>query len=220
MFTFSGAGGAGGGDRPTSPFVEEGKSAEPLSPSSRPPVPAKFASLSVDTAPADDVPGREFKAGVMIVGRRIRGALKKKSTSGFRMFKVSSFGHACVDAPNSTVVALCDALQDKYFMLHNGKILQFDSEKQYMSGYIPTPDQTTYVNLYDLDSMDDDKKFTFRLVPKHVSDHTSKTIVFRSQDAEAKEIWVNALTAVPELVVMTPAMVRDRGAYDDSGSEG
>mmetsp|Transcript_8321 Transcript_8321/g.19709 ORF Transcript_8321/g.19709 Transcript_8321/m.19709 type:complete len:200 (-) Transcript_8321:46-645(-) len=192
-----GSGGAGGDDgRPSSPFERTGSMAEEAEMaaelgSAR--VPAKFASLSVDTKPADDVPGREFRAGIMIVGRRIRGSLRKKGTSGFRMFK------------------------DRYFMLHNGKILQFDSEKQYMSGYIPTPDQTVYVNLYDLDSMDADKKHTFRLIPKHVSEHTAKTLVFRAADAEAKAIWVDCLTAVPELVVMTPGMVADRGgAYDDS----
>mmetsp|Transcript_3905 Transcript_3905/g.14497 ORF Transcript_3905/g.14497 Transcript_3905/m.14497 type:complete len:203 (-) Transcript_3905:315-923(-) len=193
------SGGAGkaeeeGGARPTSPFARtvsamDGSEAEGKT------LPAKFSGLSVDTSPAEDLPGREFKAGIMIVGRRIRGPLKRKGTSGFRMFK------------------------DKYFMLHNGKILQFDSEKQYMSGYIPTPDQTTYVNLYDLDAMESDKKFTFRLIPKHVSEHTSKTLVFRGADDEAKAVWVDALTAVPELVVMTPAQIRERGPYaDDSGS--
>lgn len=104
-------------------------------------------------------------------------------------------------------------------MLHNGKMLQFDSEKHYMSGFIPSPDDTTYINLYDLDEMEGDKKFSFRLVPKKVSSHTRHTLYFRAQDQEAKDVWLDSLKRVPDLVVMTPtdaeaSRKRDAAAED------
>lgn len=194
-----GAAGAGGAEempsRDASPFTRSHSTASGDEKEPERELAPKFASLSVDTNPSGGFEGRELRHGIMIVGKRIRGALKKKGTSGFRLYK------------------------DRYFMLHNGKMLMFESERQYMSGYIPTPEQTTYVNLYDLDEMKDDKKFSFRLCPKHVSAHTKHILVFRAPSEGAKEVWLNSLESVPDLVVMTPQQADLRKDSGD-GSDG
>mmetsp|Transcript_38750 Transcript_38750/g.107658 ORF Transcript_38750/g.107658 Transcript_38750/m.107658 type:complete len:204 (-) Transcript_38750:301-912(-) len=185
------------GDRPASPFERTSSKVEEAEDDAAKDFRSKFSGLTVVTSVTPSFEGREFRAGIMIVGRRIRGILKRKGTSGFRMYK------------------------DKYFMLHNGKMMMFDSEKHYMSGSIPTPDQITYVNLYDLDEQGEDTKFGFRLVPKSVSEHTKHTLHFRALDAEAKEIWLDNLRRVPDLVVMDPKSeaARPKGDADEGGSD-